>query len=168
MGYFKTTADGRKLFFPWGVLGKGYVVASDADYERTRRMRKIFLRISVVLVIAVLALRSQDPFALYAVAAGYIAAYAAWTRFQVAGLLPAQERLTMREVMALHPKAYSPFLLWPLEIGALLFVIGGIVVLMKDPSHWSSELGGIVFFGLCAASFAYMLVLRTSLHRPGK
>ena len=168
MSYFKTAADGGKLFFPWGVLGKGYVIGSDANYERIRGMRKIFLGISVVLIVAVLVIQRRDPFALYAVAAGYIAAYAMWTRFAVAGLLPAQERLTMREVIGSHPKAYSPFLLWPLEIGALLFVIGGIVVLMKDPSHWSSELGGIVFFGLCAVSFAYMLVLRASLQSPGK
>ena len=25
-GYFKTAPDGRKLFFPWGVLGRGYTI----------------------------------------------------------------------------------------------------------------------------------------------
>ena len=35
--YFKTAADGRKLFFPWGVLGRGYLFDSDRDYERLRR-----------------------------------------------------------------------------------------------------------------------------------
>jgi hypothetical protein len=28
---FKTAPDGRKLFFPWGVLGRGYVLASGAS-----------------------------------------------------------------------------------------------------------------------------------------
>ena len=32
--YFKTTPDGRKLFFPWGVLGRGYTIDSEQDYER--------------------------------------------------------------------------------------------------------------------------------------
>ena len=29
-GYFKTGADGRKLFFPWGIFGSGYAIPSDA------------------------------------------------------------------------------------------------------------------------------------------
>ncbi len=167
MSYFKTAADGQKLFFPWGVLSNGYVIASDADYDRIRGMRKIFLATSVVVIVAALAIQRHDPFAPYAVAGGYIAAYAVWTRFAVAGLLPAQERLTMREFIVSHPKVYSPFLLWPLEIAALFFVIVGIVILVKDSSHWPSTLSGVVFFGLCAASFAYLLVLRVSLHRSG-
>ena len=36
-GYFKTAPDGRKLFFPWGVLGRGYAIDSEQDYERLRR-----------------------------------------------------------------------------------------------------------------------------------
>jgi hypothetical protein len=167
MSYFKTATDGRRLFFPWGVLGKGYVVAGDADYERIRGMRKIFLGISVILIGAALILQRQSPIAPYSIAVGYVAAYAVWTRFTLAGLPTARERLTMREVVASHPKAYSPFLLWPLEIVALLFVVGGILVVLKDPSPSLSEFGGIVFFGLCAAVFAYMLVLRASLRRSG-
>lgn len=165
MSYFKTATDGRRLFFPWGVLGRGYVVAGDADYERIRGMRKTFLLISVVLIAGGLILQRQSQIAPLSIVIGYAAAYAVWTRFTLAGLPTAQERLTMREVVALHPKAYSPFLLWPLEIGALLFVIGGIVVVLKAPNPSPSDFGGIVFFGLCAAVFAYMLVLRASLRR---
>ena len=36
-GYFKTTPEGRKLFFPWGVLGRAYAIDSQQDYERLRR-----------------------------------------------------------------------------------------------------------------------------------
>lgn len=31
MSYFKTSADGRKLFFPWGYLSNGYF-----DSQRSR------------------------------------------------------------------------------------------------------------------------------------
>jgi hypothetical protein len=41
--YFKSAQDGSKLFFPWGMLGRGYVVASDEDYERMRHQLGIFL-----------------------------------------------------------------------------------------------------------------------------
>ena len=41
-GYFKTARDGRKLFYPWGAMGRGYAIASDRDYERLRRRIKIY------------------------------------------------------------------------------------------------------------------------------
>ncbi len=127
-------------------------------------MRMIFLSTSLALLILALGLQRQNPFAPYILAAAFIAAYAVWTHFAVAGLQRTEERLTLREIMVSHPKVYSPWLLWPLEIGALLFVIGGLVILMKDPSHWPSTLSGVIFFVLCAASFAHILVVRASFH----
>ena len=35
-GTFKTTPDGKRLFFPWGTLGRGYIVGTETDYERLR------------------------------------------------------------------------------------------------------------------------------------
>jgi hypothetical protein len=34
--YFKDGADGQKIFFPWGVLGRGYALPSDEAYDRLR------------------------------------------------------------------------------------------------------------------------------------
>ena len=36
-GYFNIAPDGRKLFFPRGVLGRAYAIDSQQDYERLRR-----------------------------------------------------------------------------------------------------------------------------------
>lgn len=167
MGYFKTTADGRQLYFPWGYWGKGYLIASEADNARVRGWRKIFVLVACVLIVAALIFQNRNSFTPYSIAIGYIAAYAVWTRFAVAGLAPTQEKMSAREIMATHPRLYSPLLLWPLEIAALIFVLGGLAVLIMDPSDWPTALGAIVFFGLCAASFAYMLVVRASLRRSG-
>ena len=55
--FFKTAPDGRKLFFAWGVWGRGYIVASEHDYLRLRRQIKVYmvsggLLASVILAIA--------------------------------------------------------------------------------------------------------------------
>jgi hypothetical protein len=50
--------------------------------------------------------------------------------------------------------------LWGLEIGALALVGGGIIMLVVDPSQWLIALASIFLFGLCAAKFTRMLVLR--------
>ena len=40
---FKTAADGSRLFFPSGRRGRGYVIASERDYQRLRRQIKTYL-----------------------------------------------------------------------------------------------------------------------------
>ena len=32
--WFKTLPDGRKLFYPRGAWGRGYIIASEPDYKR--------------------------------------------------------------------------------------------------------------------------------------
>src|SRR5206468_824899 len=49
---FKTGQDGRKLFFPWGAMGRGYTIESERDYERLRSQVKSYIIVSFVLIIA--------------------------------------------------------------------------------------------------------------------
>jgi drug/metabolite transporter (DMT)-like permease len=48
---FKTASDGSRLFSPLGHLGRGYVIASERDYQRLRRQMKIYFIILFVLII---------------------------------------------------------------------------------------------------------------------
>ena len=50
---FKTTEDGRRLFFPWGTLGRGYAIPSEEEFERLRRRVKAYLAISLPLIIVI-------------------------------------------------------------------------------------------------------------------
>ena len=56
---FKTTEDGGRLFFPWGLRDSGYVIASEQDYERLRRQVKVS---SIVTLIFTLLLTSAAAF----------------------------------------------------------------------------------------------------------
>ena len=49
-GSFKTAADGQRLFYPWGVLGKGYVLLGVQAEQRIRRFMKIYYMVSLPLV----------------------------------------------------------------------------------------------------------------------
>jgi hypothetical protein len=61
---FKTASDGSRLFFPLGTLGRGYVIASERDYQRLRRQVKIYYAVFLVLIIGVpFFLRFAAPFA---------------------------------------------------------------------------------------------------------
>ena len=165
-GQFKIAEDGRKLFFPRGFWGRGYVVDSEAEFQRLRRRMMIYQAAAFVLVIAAAIPRQYNPYLAIAVALLLIVFYLAWSRWLVAGLQPADDRLRWRETSAAQARAFGPFVLWFLEIVALAFVAVGIALLLTDPTSRLLAIVTIVFFGLCAACGAYLLVLRGQTTSP--
>lgn len=157
-GYFKTTPDGRRLFFPWGVLGRGYVVGSELDYERLRGQIKIFVIAGMALMLGTVALQ-RFLAGLLVLAALYVF-YLAWTRYLVRGLQQSDERLSLLESMNLQAREQSPILLWVAGIGSIVLVAASVLIFALDPDNWLAVTAGLVVFGLCAASTAFMLTLR--------
>jgi hypothetical protein len=157
-GSFKTTQDGRRLFFPWGVLGSGYSIASEQDYRRLRQQVKGYMIVSLVLIIA------AGSFAGYVVqvvvAALLVTFYLAWMWHALRRLKDSGERLSLQESMTSQAHAHGVVVLWLLEISAFALVGCGIFMFVVDPSQWFVALASIIFFGLCAAKIARMLVLR--------
>ena len=78
----------------------------------------------------------------------------------MAGLETTDQRISLKEVLASQGRNYGAFTLWSLEIGALAFVVSGVVTLVADINQWPMALLVIVFSGFGAVQFAYLLVLR--------
>ena len=157
--YFKTEPDGRRLFFPWGVLGRGYVLASERDYERLRGQLKAYTIVTLILTIGAAALHSYVGAIIVGVA--LIAFYLVWAQFLLRGLPQSDERLSLEESMTSQGLAHNAAMLWLLEILSLVFVAAGLFILSADPDNWLMGLFTIVFFGLCALALARMLLLRS-------
>src|SRR5262245_19037708 len=163
---FKTTPEGHRLFFPWGVLGRGYIIGSEPEYKRLRRQVKIYLIIGMVgmvgMGIGFIALR--EPLAGLAAAAAWgaccIAFYFAWVPYLLRRLQPSDERLSLRESMVTQAREHSLIFLWAAEIGSIGFVAASAFIFAFNPGNWLMAIVGILFFGFCAASFALMLVQR--------
>jgi hypothetical protein len=159
-GQFKIADDGRRLFFPRGLWGRGYVVDSESEFARLRRQIKIYQVVAVVLVIAAVLPRQYNPYLITAVAFLLVVFYLVWSRSLVARLQPARDRLRFRETSTAQARAFGPLVLWILEIAALAFVALGVALWLTDPTSRLLAIGTIAFFGLCAASGAYLLVVR--------
>jgi Ca2+/Na+ antiporter len=157
-GYFKTGADRRMLFFPWGTMGRGYAIPSAERYESMHRQLKIYMIVSLVLIIAPIA--AQFYITGFAVAAALMVFYAAWTPILKRGLEPSEERMTMRDNMATQARIHNKGMLWAMEIAAILFVAGGIAMLIFDPRQWYLALFVAVFFGFCAIVIGRMIMVR--------
>jgi hypothetical protein len=157
-GSFKTTPDGRWLFFPWGILGRGYSIASAENYQRLRRQIKAYLMVSLVLIVG------ANLFAGYAaclmMAAILCAFYSGWMWYLLPRLTFSGEKMSLQESMTSQARAHSAFGLRVMQIGSLVLMGGGVVMLVADPNHRLIAFATIFFFGLCLASVARMLILR--------
>jgi hypothetical protein len=94
--------------------------------------------------------------------------YMVWTLYLLRGMQRSEERLLLKDTMSSQARVYGPVILWLGEIAALAFVVAGIFMLVVDPAgappphglgRTAIALGGIAFFGLCAAVFMRMIVL---------
>ena len=157
-GSFKTAQDGRRLFFPWGVLGSGYAMASEPDYQRLRGQVKAYMVVTLVLVIAS---GMYEPYvAPLAAAVPLMGFYLAWMWRVLPRLQRSGEKLSLRESMTSQATAHGPVVLWLLEILSIAFVGAGVWMFVADPGSRLTALFCTIFFGLCAAKIARLLVLR--------
>jgi hypothetical protein len=166
-GSFKIAPDGRRLFFPWGVLGSGYAIASEQDYQRLRRQVKVYMIVTLVLVI--IAPNLYEGYVGTAVIAGLLVTfYLVWMWRLLPRLTNSGERLSLQESMTTQARAHGPTVLWLLEIVAFAFVGCGILMFVVDPNHWLGALAVTMFFGLCAAKITRMLMLQRRSGNDGR
>ncbi|MGA7072136.1 hypothetical protein [Bradyrhizobium sp.] len=92
---FKTGQDGSRLFFPWGILGRGYAIASDEDYRRLQQQIKVYMIVSLVLILVLGPMVGYlSTFVMVIPLTGF---YLVWMRYALRGLKKSDERLTLRE-----------------------------------------------------------------------
>jgi hypothetical protein len=155
---FKTTEDGRKLFFPWGPLGRGYVVPSDEEVRRLQGHIKAYHIVTLVVVLGAVAWGGVIGAAVALPI--LIAPYVVWVRAQCGRLAAASEKLTLAESIASQARAQSVFRLWALGTASLLFVSAGLFIVVVDPANRLPALASVSFFGLCVLMFGRMLVIK--------
>jgi len=155
---FKTTKDGRKLFFPWGTLGRGYLIPTEEEYEKLRRKVKVYFIISLpIIIILVNRLNILGDLILLLV---LTLPYLFWAYKQSRKLEPSNEKYTYKQSFSTQAREYNAATLWRLEIGSLAFVAAGIFILVKDSQNWPIALASIAFFGLGAIVFGKMILVR--------
>jgi hypothetical protein len=161
--YFKSVSNGQKLFFPWGYWGRGYVVASDHDFERLRRQLRASQRFCTLLAVVLLpvVMIQQNWILAFCCFVAFLFAFAAvWTRHLVAGLERTNERLSPQECWTYLAIRYGAFRLWAAEMIALVFIGTCIMLLVSGSGELPMVLLMILFSGLGAGISGYLLVLR--------
>lgn len=157
--YLKPNESGTVIFYPWGIMGKGYMLESKTIEGRVRNFIKASFFVSMLIVIVVqLALGSLANVLVFPI---YLLCYQLAVSRLVRGLALSTEKLNLRETYSSSANAFGLPTLIALEIGSLGFVAAGIFII-KYAHAVLAGVAGILFFGLCSIAYAYMILKRLS------
>jgi NADH:ubiquinone oxidoreductase subunit H len=161
---FKTDAEGRELFFPYGILGKGRVLP-DAETAAVIRAKIVnFYKLLMFAGIPLMVVLVNLPGGVIGVVAiGVIACIGTWLYFRslTAGLAISGERLSYAEAQRSAAQGHSYLGLILLSILSLVFVIGGLFLLAVDDMEVRLvAIACIVLFGACLCVFLWMIAAK--------
>lgn len=165
MGYFeglasgslKKDANGRTVFYPFGVLGKGSILPDELAEHRVRqfmvRYYKICFAVSTGLMVFGYRLW------LLALLPVFVAWFIFSTKSLVSGFPFSDSKLTFKEASANSAKAQNTTTLWVLLVCSVVFVLGGIFISTSAHELKQQLIGffSVAFFGFASVAIAYML-----------
>ena len=157
---FKKTTDGKWTFYPYGILGRGYVVPSEAEYDRLHRNYKSIMVVTLLLIIAAIwSIFIPFPYQLISLSllVVFIIFYMVWARAQCHNLAPASEKLTYKEALSNETRSLSSGILWILEILSILLILYGVLLFFLVPSQRLFGAVLVVVFIFCTAVYARMI-----------
>jgi hypothetical protein len=163
---FQPDQDGRRLYYPW-PLGRGYIVPSEAEFQRIRKSLKIFYVISFLWFLCLLPLipviSSQGDLRGAILIVYFSMPFEIWLYFQCRHLKRADEGLMFHERIVKRAAKVPIQLLLVYEIVSVGFVVGGILIIRVDWRHWLYSLASMVaigFFGYRGIIAAKMLMAK--------
>lgn len=150
---FKTDTEGRQVFYPWGVLGKGYVMRDADHYQSLREKIKLMYMVSLPLVIF-----NQVVFGFVAnliFVPIYFVWYLVMLKRWTSGLDISGEKMTMAEARRNSAKSHNRGTLVFFVVVSAVFVMLGLW--MMGSGHFWAGLLSAAFFGACGVSIWMML-----------
>jgi hypothetical protein len=167
---FKQDAEGREIFYPHGMLGKGRVLPDAQTAAELRAKLVTFCKAlmfgGIPLIAVAIGLPGGKQVVLIAGAVVCIATWF-WLRHLTKDYPIAGERLGYMEAQRNAARGHSTLGLILLSVISWLFVVGGIVLLMLDDTE-VRIIGGatVILFGACLCLFVWMIVAKRRQSQP--
>ncbi len=156
-GLFKKDFEGKTVFFPWGSMGKGYVVPTVAEDERLRRVIKISNMVIMFAIAAsyIIFLGSLVPLAIICPIS--FAWYVIWVHITTKGMSQSYEIFNVAEARRNVIQSYNLSTLVAAEVIFLVFLAGGVQIVM-DGHQVAVGVFFVMLFGLGSAAAGYMIM----------
>lgn len=162
MGYFDGLADavfkkdlaGNTLFYPFGVMGSGYVLESDDQRALIRTFyKKMYMVMLPTIVVVQVAIGWWLNVALLPV---FYVWYYFYAKKITKRLTKSAEKLKVSEAYKNSAKSHNLTQLIFLELISIGFVAIGFWILLTGRNQFIA-LSSIGFFGLCGVAIGYMI-----------
>ncbi len=154
-GSFKKDVESNTVFYPWGIMGKGYILRTAGEEEKLRGALKLNYMIMLPAIILIqIFIGAWLNFVLVPV---YIVLFMVWVKHVTKGLEPSYEKLSAAEAYKSSARSHNLPTLVVLEIFSLGFVAIGGWMMAEGESVPIAALC-MVFFGFCAAAIGYMIM----------
>lgn len=156
--HFKTSQDGRILYFPNWPFGRGYIVPSEAKFQRLRRQVNISYKCIFIYILLLGSLLGPGAF-LFG-----IIPWAIWNYIHCRDMERTDEKLTSDEIIAKLAQEFGFITLWLFEIFSVAFGIAGIVMFIdkwRNRYDLLISILAIFFSGWCAIRVAKVLMVKS-------
>ncbi len=164
---FKRQPDGSTAFYPYGVLGRGYVLPDPTFESDLRRDLKVsYVVVLVFTVISLVVARRQSIQAAVFAAIVLLLLYALWFEFRVRrrvrGLPPAVSNMKWSDATEAQARALGWLWVACLALISAFFTGVGLWKLFTDPTRWFAA-GFVILF-----SFACFVSIGSVAWRKGR
>ena len=166
MGYFdglasgiiKKDKDNNPVYYPWGVLGKGYVLPSAERETEIKNMVILFYQLFFgVFFVHLFLLKNALIFALLVLA--LVIWFLVKSKQLTKDCPKSGEKLTLKEGYTNSAKAHNKTVLWILLVVAVIATLGGIALLFTS-KLFISGLIMTLLFGTSSAAIYYMIQVK--------
>lgn len=154
-GAFKKDAEGNTVFYPWGIMGKGYILRTVAEEEKLRGALKLnYMIILPAIIIIQITVGAWLNFVLIPV---YVILFTLWVHHATKGMERSFEKITAAESYKNSARAHNLPTLIILEIFAIGFVAIGVWMIAEGERILIALLC-ILLFGASALAIGYMIL----------
>lgn len=166
MGYFdglasgiiKKDKDNNSVYYPWGVLGKGYVLPSAERETEIKNMVILFYQLFFgVFFVHLFLLKNALIFALLVLA--LVIWFLVKSKQLTKDCPKSGEKLTLKEGYTNSAKAHNKTVLWILLVVAFIATLGGIALLFSG-KQFILGLIMTLLFGASSAAIYYMIQVK--------
>jgi hypothetical protein len=158
-GLFKTDEAGTRLFYPNGIIGRGYILPDEPTKAKVRKSLKRWYMIGLPLIIGVQASFGWEPNVFF-VAPILISLYYILIRKHLKGLSLTEKKFSYSESIRNSTKLHNLITLIFLFLFSICFIGGGIYVMIYMPHEWFLGLSCILFFGFGGIEFSRMIKIK--------
>lgn len=152
---FKKSLEGDTLFYPWSVLGKGYVIKPESRAQSVQAKLN-WLNLGA-MVVTMMCLQVLNWIYTAIVIGVYCVLYAIFTYRVTRGMQVSAERLKPSESLGKTVANFSLPLIVLVLVASIIFVALGVLIFLVEPKERLLASGTIIFFGFSAIVDVFML-----------